>query len=140
MDLATKEFDELSFYTLGHPDPRYFIHQHAVDAFAAQTADKSTKPIRVIFSLIGLYLYLEKGYTGKQVQYAHMKLTQKKKSWTLLALPEYRGIITVSNVLKAEPGPARDAVIKDWCADVWSAYTSWHDLIASLAQRDLGVK
>jgi hypothetical protein len=89
MDLSPrKEFEELSYYTLGHPDTVYFIHQHIVDAFQAQTADKNTKPIGLTFSLIGLYLYLEKMYTGRQVQQAHMKLAQNKKSWTMLDLPE----------------------------------------------------
>jgi hypothetical protein len=55
------QFHELSFYTLSHPDTVYFIHQHAVDAFAAQTADENTKPIKLTFGLIGLYLFLEKG-------------------------------------------------------------------------------
>jgi Family of unknown function (DUF5946) len=68
--LAEERYYELSYYTLGHKDPG-FIHQHIVDAFAAQTANQNTKPIKVAFALIGLYLYLEKDYTGKEVQLAH---------------------------------------------------------------------
>jgi hypothetical protein len=41
------QFHELSFDTLAHPDPVYFIYQHAGDAFAAQTADENTKPIKL---------------------------------------------------------------------------------------------
>lgn len=40
-------FHKLPFYTLAHPNPIYFIHQHAGDAFAAQTADENTKPIKI---------------------------------------------------------------------------------------------
>ncbi|GHN01809.1 hypothetical protein WSM22_32980 [Cytophagales bacterium WSM2-2] len=58
--LPKDQFNELSYYTLGHHDTVYFIHQHIVDAFQAQTADNSTKPIGLTFSLVGLYLYLEK--------------------------------------------------------------------------------
>jgi hypothetical protein len=36
-------FYELCYYTIAHFDP-IFIHQYVVDAFAAQTADKKTKP------------------------------------------------------------------------------------------------
>ncbi|MGB4837418.1 MAG: hypothetical protein WBP08_00365 [Saprospiraceae bacterium] len=57
---STEEFYELSYYTLGHKDMGYFIHQHIVDAYQAQTADKDTKPIAITFALVGLYLYLEK--------------------------------------------------------------------------------
>ena len=49
-------------YTLAHPDAA-FIHQHIVDAFTAQTANRDSKPIAVAFALIGLGLYLEKNYT-----------------------------------------------------------------------------
>ena len=58
-------FHELLFYTLAHPSPA-FIHQHAVDAFAVQTADDSTKPIAVVFGLLGLYLHLEFGLNSKE--------------------------------------------------------------------------
>ena len=38
--------------------------QHVVDAYAAQTARASTKPITLAFALVGLYLHLEKNQTG----------------------------------------------------------------------------
>jgi hypothetical protein len=81
------QFNELSFYTLAHPNNIYFIHQHIVDAYQAQTADSNTKPIAITFSLAGLYLFLEKNYTGRQVQQAHMKLAQNKKVWPQFELP-----------------------------------------------------
>ncbi len=65
-----EQYYELSFYTLAHPD-KDFIHQHIVDAYAAQTASEKTKPITIYFSLAGLYLFIEKDYTGRQVQKAH---------------------------------------------------------------------
>ena len=132
-------FHELSFYTLAHPDPVYFIHQHAVDAFAAQTADENTKSIKLTFGLIGLYLFLEKGYTGKQVQNAHVKLSQNKKVWPSLELPKHRGTITVSDVLQAEGSEPRDLMIKKWCESVWAAYENWHGAIAQLAKAELDV-
>jgi hypothetical protein len=132
-------FHQLSFYTLAHPDPVYFIHQHAVDAFAAQTADENTKSIKLTFGLIGLYLFLEKRYTGKQVQNAHIKLSQNKKVWPSLALPKHRGNITVSDVLQAEEGEPRDLMIKKWCESVWAAYENWHEAIAQLAKAELDV-
>ncbi len=126
------EIDELSFYSLSHPDAVYFIHQHVVDAYKAQTADENTKPIGLIFSLIGLYLYLEKNYTGRQVQLAHMKLANNKKVWPKIELPKDRGQITITDVLKAEPGEARDLMIKEWCRSVWAAYKTSHETIAAL--------
>lgn len=131
-------FNELSYYTLAQ-DRSYFIHQHAVDAFAAQTADENTKPIKITFALIGLYLFLERGFTGKQVQQAHVKMSQNKKQWPSIALPIQRGEITVEDVLKASPGEPRDILFREWCESVWKQYHAWHQAIADLAKTELGV-
>lgn len=136
---SVDKFHELSFYTLDHPDKIYFIHQHIVDAYQAQTARENTKPIAITFSLIGLYLYLERSYTGRQVQLAHIKLSQNKKVWPQFQLPDQRGEITVSDVVKATSGPDRDAMIKNWCVSVWGAYRNCHATVAALAKSALGV-
>jgi hypothetical protein len=36
-----------------------FVLQYVTDAFAAQTATDATKPIRLTFALVGLYLHVE---------------------------------------------------------------------------------
>lgn len=129
------QFNELSFYTLAHPDNAYFIHQHIVDAYQAQTATVQTKSIAITFSLLGLYLYLEKGFTGREVQLAHMKLAENKRPWPQLELPIQRGDITVIDVLQAAPGEPRDLMIRKWCEAVWNAYAPvWRDAIAALAE------
>ena len=130
-DEAQEKFYELSYYTLAHPAPA-FIHQHIVDAFAAQTADENSKPIAVAFGLIGLCLYLENNYTGRQVQLAHMALARNKREWPRFELPESRGEITVANVLNEPPGETRDAKIREWCASVWQAYSASHQKVRDL--------
>ncbi|HJP94063.1 MAG TPA: DUF5946 family protein [Pyrinomonadaceae bacterium] len=130
-DALQEKFYELSYYTLAHPDPA-FIHQHIVDAFTAQTADQDSKPIAVAFALIGLCLYLEKNYTGKQVQLAHMTLARRKREWPTFDLPNARGEITVADVLNEPAGPTRDAKIRDWCASVWQAYSGSHQKVLDL--------
>ena len=129
-------YNELSYYSLAHPSPA-FIHQHVVDAFAAQHADNETKPITIIFALVGLYLYVEKNRTGKKVQFAHMKLASGKKSWPTIALPEQRGDITVYDVLRAHPGKPRDDAIGKWCASVWEAYRDSRETIVGLVRDEL---
>ena len=99
-------YNELAFYTLAHPDPA-FIHQLVVDAYAAQNANEATKPIAIVFSLIGLYLHLEKGFTGKQVQRAHMQLAKWPNTWTKPPLPTIRGAIRFK--MSSPPNPAPPA-------------------------------
>jgi hypothetical protein len=135
-DELKEKFYELSYYTLAHPDPA-FIHQHIVDAFIAQTAGPDTKPIGVAFALIGLCLYLEKNFTGKQVQLAHMALGRRKREWPKFDLPEVRGEITIADVLNEPAGPQRDAKIREWCASVWQAYSESRQKVLDLLSKFL---
>jgi hypothetical protein len=132
-------YTELSYYTLSHPDPS-FIHQHIVDAFAAQKADEDSKPIGIAFALAGLYLYIEKNFTGRQVQQAHMKMASKRKTWPKFTLPEQRGIITVSDVMAVPPGAPRDEMIQKWCASVWEAWKSSRNQVLALIADKLDIR
>lgn len=131
-------FDELSCYTLAHPDPA-FLHQNIVDAYAAQHADETSKPIYVVFALVGLYLCVEKSFTGKQAQKAHMQLAKQRRDWVRPALPKERGAIGVADVLAAAPGEARDAMIRAWCVSVWEAWRESRQQIVELVRDELGV-
>jgi hypothetical protein len=123
-------YDELYVYTMGRPG---FILQHVVDAFAVQTANPETKPIAVVFGLIGLYLHLEKQFSGRQVQEVHMQLGRRKREWPRMHLPEDRGKMTFSDVLAAPAGSSRDLAIDDWCRSVWAAFApSNRDTIVAL--------
>ena len=128
MENSLNQFHELSFYTLSHGDPK-FIHQHAVDAYAVQMADENTKPIALIFGLAGLYLLIEKNFTGREVQQIHMLMSQNKKPWPQIELPKHHGEITVANVLAAAPGSERDDMIYKWCESVWTAFADDRETI-----------
>lgn len=133
-------FHELSFYTLELRDPE-FIHQHIVDAFAVQLAGPDSKPIAIVFGLIGLYLHLEKNFTGRQVQLAHMRLAQRRKQWKAPALPERRrAAIGVADVVATPPGAERNTMIHRWCAAVWQDWRHARPEIAALARDLLGVE
>lgn len=124
-------FDELQSYTLSHGDPA-FIHQHVVDAWLAQHADERTKPIGLTFALVGLYLHVEKKFSGRQVQLTHMALARHKRSWPSFSLPHERGAINASMVMAKDPGPDRDQAIDDWCASVWEAFRENRQSVAAL--------
>ena len=139
MSLEEGSFHELSFYTLAHDNQKYFIHQHVVDAFAAQEANDNTKPIKVIFALVGLYLFIEKGYSGREVQKAHMRLAEHKGNWPSIELPLNKGNIQIEEVLKENPGESRDKKIKEWCESIWKSYYGSREIIASLLNNRLGI-
>jgi hypothetical protein len=115
--------DELYAYTLSR-DRSEFIHQHAVDAYAAQHVGEGSKPIYLAAALIGLHLLCERGYTGRQVQLAHMKLSNGMKAWPLFKPPERHATLTVMDPLQEPAGAERDQKIKQWARDVWEM---WHE-------------
>jgi hypothetical protein len=114
-------FEALCCYTLQRGDAT-FIHQHVVDAFTAQRAGERTKPIALVFALAGLYLHVERNFTGKQVQRAHMALAVRKRQWPPMVLPSSRGTMTAADVLAIPAGPTRDSAITDWCRSVWAEF------------------
>jgi hypothetical protein len=132
--LGREAYDALCAWSWTRGDAA-FIHQHIVDAFAAQQADEHTKPIAVTFALVGLYLFLEKGWNGREVQRAHMTLAARKRPWPAFTLPPDRGAMTAADVLRAAEGPARETAIRDWCASVWSAFAGDHAVVVELLHR-----
>ncbi|MEZ5330953.1 MAG: DUF5946 family protein [Thermoanaerobaculia bacterium] len=124
-------YEALCAYTLSRGDPG-FIHQHVVDAFAAQRADAASKPIGVTFALVGLFLFVERGWSGKRVQRAHMRLARRPRSWPTLPLPPERGSMTAADVMAAPAGAARDDAVRAWCAEVWAAFAGSREAIVAL--------
>jgi hypothetical protein len=127
-------YHELCGYTLTHGDSS-FLHQHVVDAFAAQQADEQTKPIKLTFALVGLYLHVEERLSGKQVQRVHMALARQKQRWPSFPLPAARGVLTADDVLAAPAGPERDRAIDAWCASVWDAFQDCRPAVAELLRQ-----
>jgi len=131
MDPLGAAYSEVYAYTMGRPN---FILQHVVDAFAAQTASEDSKPIGVVFALVGLYLHVEKQVPGRQVQQVHQQLGRRKRQWPLVDLPKDRGAMTVADVLAAPAGPERDRAIDEWCQSVWTAFRGNRQMIVDLLQ------
>jgi hypothetical protein len=121
MDAMRDAYDALYVYTMGRGGDS-FILQHVVDAYRAQTATDDSRSIGVIFALVGLYLHVEKQFSGRQVQRVHMQLGRQKRSWPAVPLPRNRGPMTVMDVLAVPEGTDRDLAIDAWCRSVWDAF------------------
>ena len=131
-------YHELQGYTLMLRDEA-FLHQHVVDAWMAQHADETTRPIGLTFALIGLYLHVERGFSGREVQRAHMALGRRKRNWPRFPLPSERGLMTAVDVIAARPGPERNGAIDAWAASVWQAFRDCHQAVDDLvAQYEIG--
>lgn len=130
-------YGELTAYTLTLQDME-FIHQYAVDTYAAQHAGAVVKPITLTFALVGLYLAFERNYSGRQVQRAHMLLAKTAKQWPLWNLPEEKASLTVLDVLNA-PEHERPDMLRKWGRTVWKTWESEHTKVADFVQERLNV-
>jgi hypothetical protein len=128
--------NELSYYTLAHGHPR-FIHQHLVDAYGAQHVRPSNSTIGAAFALAGLYLAVERHFTGRQVQKMHMLMARTSKHWPRFNPPADVGPLTVADVMAAEAGPQRDEKLMGWCVSVWSAWSAEHGRVREMVDRFL---
>jgi hypothetical protein len=122
-------YDEVYVYTMGRAG---FILQHVVDAYGAQTASDESKPTGVIFALVGLYLHVERQFSGSEVQKVHMRMGRQKRQWPAITLPRDRGSITAADVLAVPAGGERDNAIDEWCRSVWSAFCDSRQTIVDL--------
>jgi hypothetical protein len=82
--------------------------------------------------LAGLYLLIEKKYSGRQVQLAHIEMSKKSKIFDTIILPVNRGKITIKEVIETPEGIERDEMIHQWCISVWDAYTSEQNKVITL--------
>lgn len=130
-------YGELTAYTVTRGDLE-FIHQHLVDAYAAQHVRDDGRPISAAFALIGLYLACERGYTGKQVQHMHMLLANRSKTWPTFTPPSHMHALTIQDVLHVLPGENRDHMLHQWAKSVWNAWTHEHDRVKSLFATVMG--
>ena len=128
--------NELTYYTLAHGDPA-FIHQHVVDAYGAQHVRQSASTIGAAFALAGLYLAVERDFTGRQVQKMHILMARASKQWPRFAPPDPLGPLTVADALTGEPGPTRDQAIMRWCASVWTDWSAEQARVRAMVDRFL---
>ena len=121
-----RAFCALTAYTAGKGD-RAFIHQYAVDAYAAQHVGNGMKPIRAAFALVGLYHAVERGFDGRQVQRVHTLLARRKRPWRDLVPPSPTAyVITAADVCQQAAGEPRDVLLRAWMRDVWNAWGHEH--------------
>lgn len=133
---CVKLYHDLSAYLIMNPDIT-FPTQHAVDAYGAQHSGRKVKNIRTAFSLIGLYLALECGYSGRQVQKAHMELAKRNIKWQSFDLPTCPYSFSVQDVLLVEEGTNRNEMLMKWAKSVWNTWEHYHEWTSKICEKYL---
>jgi Family of unknown function (DUF5946) len=128
---ASKEcaaiYAEVSGFEFEHPVMLRY-HQLSVDAYGAQHGGAPTTPIRLCYSLAGLWLALEQGFSGDEVRAVHAHMGHAQEWWPTFEPPVGTGWMTVRDV--AEQGVRRGSstghatATRAWAQSVWAAWTA----------------
>lgn len=117
---------EVLGYACEHPVMLRY-HQLTVDTYGAQHAGGDTPLIRVGYSLAGLWLALEHGFSGEDVRAVHRRMGRPTAGWPAFRPPAPDSSwLTIGDVAEAgvharsETGHAR-AVVR-WSETVWEAW------------------
>jgi hypothetical protein len=133
---------EVTGFELEHTAQLGRFHQLSVDAYGAQHADASGTGIRVAYSLVGLYLALERGMNGLQVRRIHQSMGKPQPDWPHFPRPGSVGKLTALDVALA--GARVSSVeghinaVQKWARSVWEAWSAQHQAIAGLCDRFAG--
>jgi hypothetical protein len=115
------------------------FHQLAVDAYGAQHAGGPTSRIYVAYSLVGLLLALERGWTGTMVRDFHGRMGRPDASWPAFGRAPSAGEVTIADVVaagaRAGSADGHASLVERWARSVWAAWQEQHAEVAALTER-----
>jgi hypothetical protein len=130
---------EVAAFGMLHPETLGRWHQTCVDAYAAQHVGPRMLPITLCFALNGLFLVIERRWSGIAAREAHAHLANAvpRHSWPRLKPPGDRGTVTVLDVALAADPEDRAVAIEKWGTSVWEAWSHVHDEVRTMTDRQL---
>jgi hypothetical protein len=118
-------------------------HQLTVDAYGAQHAGEPTPAISTAFSLIGLHLALDEGWSGTAVRAAHQWIAERRPGWPAFTPPTAGEWMTVANVAASTTPSEHAERVEAWAASAWEAWQlendhvrTWTDTVLPADVRD----
>jgi hypothetical protein len=133
---------EVIGFELLHPTLAGRCHQLTVDAYGAQHAGPPTGYVYVSYSLVGLYLALERGWSGTDIRALHQRMGHPDPSWPLFQRPLLTAGVTIADV--AEAGARVGSVeghaasVERWAKSVWSSWADQRAVVIGLTTRLVG--
>ena len=130
---------EVTSNVMWHPDVLGRWHQTCVDAYAAQHVGPRMRPMTVCFALNGLYLVLERGWSGIEARAAHGHLARivPREDWRFFEPPDEGGPLTVLDVALASDPETQAVGVEAWGRSVWATWRHVHDEVRAMTERQL---
>lgn len=120
-------YAEVAGFEFEHPVMLRY-HQLSVDAYGAQHAGAPTTPIRIGYSLVGLWLALEHGFAGDEVRAVHHAMGHAQDWWPDFEPPLGRAGMTVRDVaeqgVRRASSTAAASATRAWAEEVWRLWTT----------------
>jgi hypothetical protein len=88
--------------------------------------------------LVALYLQLEKGYVGNQVNVAIQRILCFADQFKWLDPPTPNGTLTVADILKADTPQAEADAIEAYARDIWQAWRAHRETAMKWAKKAEG--
>lgn len=107
-------YGEVVAYGYDHPKHLGRWHQTCVDAYRGQHVGPEAPQIAVAFALNGLYLVLERGFTGYEARKAHGYLASTVESWPRFTPPRSAGETTVLDIALASTPVEHARLVQGW--------------------------
>jgi hypothetical protein len=132
-------YGEVQGFELAHLELSGRLHQLTVDAYGAQHSGGDGRGIRIAYSLVGLYLALDLGWSGLAVRKAHQRMGRPQPDWPAFVRPRESRSPTVFDValegVREGSVGGHAAAVQRWSAAVWADWESLHPEVAALAAR-----
>lgn len=133
---------EVVSFELQHLSVLGRFHQLTVDAYGAQHAGPPTGQRYVAYSVAGLALALERGWSGTEVRDLHAQMGPVQPSWPGLPPAPAPADVTVADVVAAgawanSPEGHAEAVQR-WAREVWQSWRDQHAEILAWVETLLG--
>jgi hypothetical protein len=130
-------YTELVGATMSQAGRAAAVQQLSIDAYGAQHSGPGVAPITTVFSLLGLFLAVERDVPGYEVREAHQRLAALDARWPELARPERTGEVTVFDVALADDAEDHVRRAHEWARSVWADWAPWRPTIMELTERHL---
>jgi hypothetical protein len=124
-------------HELSHTSRLGGLHQLTEDAYGAQHAGPRVPDIGTAFSLIGLHLALDLGWSGNAVRAAHQHLAGHFKDWPHFSRPSAPATMTVAHVSGSPTPDEHAARVRAWAASVWESWSAQHRAVREWANQVL---
>ena len=83
---------------------------------------------------MGLCLTFERGYSGREVQLAHMEMGKSRTAWPVFHPPPIKNMLNVRDALRDNLALDYRELLRNWGSSVWYYWKPEHERVRRLLE------